>query len=194
MISLDGFIEGPEHDLSWHNVDDEFDAFATQQMKEMGMILFGRRTYELMENFWPHHKPTDTENKIVREQMDTVPKIVFSKTLKKVNETEDWKNITLKREVIKDEIMKLKQGSAGNASKNDAGGEGKDIAVLGSSNLCVTLLELGLLDELRIMINPVVIGKGTPLFHGLKTKQKFQLTTTQTFKNGNILLTYIPNK
>lgn len=66
----------------------------------------------------------------------------------------------------------------------------KDIAVLGSNNLCVTLLEKGLLDELRIMVNPVVIGKGTRLFEGLKEKHDFKLTSTRTFHNGNILLTY----
>lgn len=178
MVSLDGFIEGPDHDLSWHNVDDEFNDFASKQMQEMGMLLFGRRTYELMRDFWPNEQPEDKANTIIRDQMDTLPKIIFSKTLPKVEETENWKNIELFQDVDAAYVQDLKQ-------KSD-----KDIAVLGSNNLCVTLLEKGLLDELRIMVNPVVIGKGTRLFEGLKEKHDFKLTSTRTFHNGNILLTY----
>lgn len=178
MVSLDGFFEGPGHDLSWHHVDDEFNVFAAKQLAENGTILFGRRTYELMEDFWPNYKPEDKENERVRDLMDTLPKIVYSTSLTKVQETKDWKNVTLRHEVDAEEIKRLK-----------ADGE-KPIAVLGSSNLCVTLLKLGLLDELRIMVNPVVIGKGTRLFEGLDTKLDLTLVNTRTFGNGNELLTY----
>lgn len=182
MVSLDGFMEGPSHDLSWHNVDKEFNEFAADQMEEPCMLLFGRKTYELMRDFWPAYKPVDPENKIVREKMDTMPKIVFSKTLEKVSEDDNWKNVRLMHEVDPGEIKKLKQ----------SGGDDKYIAVFGSNNLCVTLLELGLLDELRIMVNPVVIGKGTLLFKGIKDKLNLKLIKTRVFKNGNILLCYQP--
>lgn len=180
MVSVDGFFEGTDHDLSWHNVDAEFNTFAAKQMQGMGMILFGRRTYELMESFWPAFVPAqgDTDNETVRNQMDALPKIVYSRTLSSVKTSENWKNVTLRHDVDADELRRLKSGS------------GKPIAVLGSSNLCVTLLKLGLLDELRIMVNPVVIGKGTTLFEGLDVKKTFSLLHSRTFQNGNVLLTY----
>jgi dihydrofolate reductase len=180
MVSMDGYFEGPNHDLSWHNVDKEFNAFAANNMVESGVLVFGRRTYELMANFWPKYKPQagDSDNAVVTERMNNLPKIVFSKNLKAVSEGENWKNVTLKKGNIAEEIKKLK------------GQPGKAILVLGSSNLCVSLLEYGLLDELLIMVNPVVIGAGTPLFHGIKDKPRFKLLNTKTFKSGNILLHY----
>lgn len=183
MVSLDGFMEAPGHDLSWHNVEDEFNTFAAEQLQETGVILFGRRTYELMRDFWPDYKPEDKENEIITTQMNMLPKIVYSKTLQNVEETNNWKNITLRHEVDADEINQLKQED-----------DDKKIAVLGSNNLCVTLLKLGLLDEIRIMINPVVIGKGTPLFAGIDEKINFKLVDSRTFSNGNVLLTYKPIK
>jgi dihydrofolate reductase len=178
MVSLDGYFEGKDHDLSWHKVDTEFNSFAAVQMQEAGMILFGRRTYELMESFWPNFIPVDNENIIVRDSMDHLPKIVVSKTLNEVNESDDWQNVTLLRTVTADNIYKLKKQ------------EGKPIVVLGSSALSVSLLELGLMDELRIMINPVVIGEGTHLFHGISRRLNVALFKTRKFASGNILMYY----
>ncbi len=177
MVSIDGFIEGENHDLSWHNVDQEFSIFANKQLDGAGTLLFGRKTYQLMENFWPSKAGLegDPETAI---RMNNMPKIVFSKTLKEVKETKIWKNVTLCKSNVLEEITNLKNL------------KGKNIVVLGSNNLCVTLLQYNLLDEIRIMVNPVVIGKGTPLFQGLEYKQKFNLSKAQKFKNGNILLIY----
>lgn len=177
MTSLDGYIEGPDHDLSWHNVDDEFNKFAAEQMGEAGTIIFGRRTYQLMESFWPSKAGLE-EDPVVAKYMNEAQKVVFSHTLESVTETEIWKNVRLVRSNVAQEVAKLKEQL------------GKDIVVLGSNNFCVTLLELGLLDEARIMVNPVVIGRGTPLFVGIKEKVKFELLKTRNFQNGNILLTY----
>ncbi len=179
MVSLDGFHEGPNHDLSWHNVDEEFNEFAIKQTRNVGALLFGRRTYELMRDFWPteHARKTDP---IVARLMNRTAKVVFSKKLKKVEETSHWKNVVLVKNKIKEETLKLKRKP------------GKDLAVYGSNNFCVTLLELGLLDELRIMVNPVVIGKGTPLFKGLKKRLNLKLLKTRAFNNGNVLLSYQP--
>lgn len=178
MVSLDGYIEGPDHDLSWHHVDDEFNAFAARQMEEMGAILFGRRTYELMASYWPTEKPSDPDDAIVAQKMNSLPKIVFSKTLKNIEEKPHWQNIQLITTDIAKNVQELKQK------------EGKSIAVLGSNTLCVSLLEMGLLDELRIMINPVVIGKGTPLFRGIQRKLSLKLVETKVFYSGNVLFTY----
>lgn len=177
MVSLDGYFEGENHDLSWHNVDAEFNNFAEKQLQEVDTILFGRRTYQLMESYWPTKQGLE-DDPIVAGLMNETKKFVFSKTLTDVHETDVWKNIQLVRGDVKEEIEKLKNIP------------GKDIAVLGSSNLCVTLLELGLLDEIRIMVNPVVIGKGTPLFYGIQKRYTFKLLNSAQYKNGNVLMTY----
>lgn len=177
MISLDGYMEGPDHDLSWHTVDEEFNDFADKQLHEVDTILFGRRTYQLMENFWPTKQGLE-DDPVIAKLMNETPKVVVSKSLEKVVETDVWKNVTLIKDTVAEKIQKL---------KNE---EGKSIAVLGSNNLCVTLLKEGLLDEIRIMISPVVIGKGTPLFVGIQERQNFSLVNSRTFKNGNVLLIY----
>ncbi|HYK08989.1 MAG TPA: dihydrofolate reductase family protein [Candidatus Eisenbacteria bacterium] len=181
MVSLDGYIEGPNHDLSWHNVDSEFNDYAIEQTKNVGTLLFGHTTYDVMKDYWPTVNARE-DDPVVANLMNTTPKIVFSRSLEKVEETEYWKNVRLMKDVVTEEIQKLKEESS------------KDIAVYGSNNLCVTLLEMGLLDELRIMVNPVVIGSGTPLFKGIKSKLSLQLLGTKEFKNGNVLLIYKPQE
>lgn len=177
MVSLDGFFEGPEHDINWHHVDGEFGKFAIEQLDETDTILFGRRTYELMESFWPTKAGLEGDHETA-VRMNTLRKVVFSKTLKGVEETENWKNVRLVKDNIAEEVNKLKAQP------------GKKMTVLGSSDLCVSLLKLGLLDELRIMVNPVVLGKGTKLFQGFDQKLNLTLTKSRTFKNGNVLLYY----
>jgi dihydrofolate reductase len=188
MTSLDGYMEGENHDLSWHNVDKEFNTFAVEQLREADTIVFGRRTYQLMESFWPS-KEGQEDDPVVASLMNEIPKVVFSKSLDNVVETDTWKHVTLFHDNIEEEVRKLK-----NVEGLPAGRQGKSIVVLGSNNFCVTLLELGLLDELRIMVNPVVLGKGTPLFTGITDRYKFTLTNSQIFGNGNILLTYKPEE
>ena len=178
VVSLDGFMEGPNHDLSWHNVDEEFNEFAIGQTKNVGLMLYGRRTYELMESYWPTIEAEDDPE--VAELMNNTPKIVFSKTLKEVHETEKWKNVKLIKDFDPEYIRKLKEEP------------GQDIAVYGSNNFCLTLMKHKLIDEFRIMVNPVVIGAGTPLFDGIKKRQDFKLIQSREFKNGNVLLCYAP--
>lgn len=181
MVSLDGYFEGENHDLSWHNVDSEFNEYAIEQTKHVGILLFGHRTYDLMKDYWPTDAAR-TDDPVVAELMNTTPKIVFSKTLEKIEETEYWKNVRLIKNNVEEEIKKLKEMP------------GKDLAVYGSNNLSVSLLETNLLDEVRIIVNPVVVGKGTPLFKGIKNKLNFTLLNTKIFKSGNVLLTYQPAK
>lgn len=179
MVSLDGFFEGPGHDLSWHHVDEEFVDFAIEQTKSVDTLLFGRRTYELMRDFWPTEQARKTDPETA-ELMNNTPKIVFSHSLTEVHETEYWKNVRLVKENSAEFVRNL---------KNE---HGRDIAIFGSNNFCVSLMENILVDEFRIMINPVVIGKGTRLFEGIKKKMDLKLGKTRTFKNGNILLYYQP--
>jgi dihydrofolate reductase len=177
MVSLDGYFEGPDHDLSWHQVDEEFNDFAQAQMKEADTILFGRRTYQLMEGFWPSKAGLEDDPEVA-QLMNETPKVVVSSSLKSVTETKIWKHVRLINENVRDKIIELKKETGG------------DIILLASSNLCVSLIEWGLLDEVRIMINPIVIGKGTSLFQGIKQKLSFELIKERKFGNGNILLTY----
>jgi dihydrofolate reductase len=108
--------------------------------------------------------------------MNSLPKFVFSKTLKNA----EWSNTKLVKDGFVDEVSKLKQQSE------------KDIAIFGSSDLAVTLIDQGLINEYRIMINPIVLGDGKSLFSGIQNKLDLKLMKTRTFGNGNVLLYYVP--
>jgi dihydrofolate reductase len=176
MVTLDGFFEGPNHDIDWHNVDEEFNEFAIQQLDDVDTLLFGRVTYEGMASYWPTQFAKENDP-VVADKMNTVPKIVFSRTLDKA----EWNNSRLVKEHIAEEVSKLKQQ------------QGRDLAIFGSSDLAVSLLQMGLIDELRIMVNPVVLGNGKRLFAGIDEKLNLKLLKTQTFRSGNVLLYYQPD-
>ena len=175
LVSLDGFFEGPKRELDWFVVNDEFFEYAKGLLNSVDTILFGRVTYEHMASYWPTPFAKE-DDPVVADKMNTIPKIVFSKTLDKV----EWSNSRLVKENIAEEVSQLKQQ------------QGRDLAIFGSANLAVSLLQMGLIDELRIMVNPVVLGNGKPLFTGLHDKVKLKLIRTRTFRSGNILLYYQP--
>jgi dihydrofolate reductase len=177
MVSLDGFFEGPDHELDWHNVDAEFNKFAAEQLNEVDTLLFGWKTYELMAGFWPTGAAKQ-DSPVIAEKMNALPKIAFSRKERKV----EWHNTRLITGNVGGEIMKLKNQP------------GKNIAIFGSSNLCVNLIQMGLIDEFRIMVNPVVLGRGHTLFHGINDKLSLKLLKTRTFNSGNVLLYYQPAK
>ncbi len=173
MVSVDGFFEGPNGDLSWHNVDEEFNEFAIDQLNHMDTLLFGRVTYEMMAGYWPTEgaRKDDPE---VAGRMNATAKLVFSKTLSKPQ----WENTKLIKNDFAAEVRKLKQEP------------GKDMIIFGSSELGVTFLREHLLDELRIMINPIILGSGHALFQGIDDKLKLNLLKTRAFRSGNVLLVY----
>lgn len=177
LISLDGYFAGEDGDISWHNVDAEFNKFAIEQTSQFGGIIFGRTTYQIFEDFWPKAlvdpKTSDDDRKIAQIINDTW-KLVFSKTLKQVT----WKNSNLFREIDPDEIKKWKQYP------------GKDMVIFGSGTIVQQFTNLGLIDEYKFLVNPVVLGKGKPMFANLKEKLNLKLIDTRTFKNGNVLLDY----
>ena len=176
MISLDGFFEGPNQDINWHNVDEEFNDFAVEQTSSIGTLLFGRITYQLMASYWPTPDALKNDPEIA-ELMNGLPKIVFSRTLEKA----EWQNTKLVKDHIAEEILKLKQQP------------GKDIAVFGSADLLSTLIQMDLVDEHRVMVAPILLGKGSPLFKSIDTA-KLKLTRTRVFDSGNVLLCYAPAK
>ena len=173
MISIDGFFEGPDHDLYWHNVDQEFVRFAVDQLSATDTILFGRKTYEMMASFWPTDE-AKAADPLTAAAMNETPKVVFSRTLEKA----EWQNTRLVRDGVKEAVEDLKRQP------------GKDIAVFGSSDLAVSLFQVGLLDELRIMVNPVVLGGGKRLFEGIDGRLNLTLIASRAFGNGNVLLAY----
>lgn len=173
MLTVDGYFEGPNHDISWHNVDEEFNNFAIAQLDETDTLVFGKRTYDLMAGFWPTKQGMEAEPETA-ERMNRLRKIVFSHSLTKAA----WHNTEVHSTDVGEVMRKLKSQP------------GKDIAVFGSSNLCITLLKEKVLDEVRVIINPIALGNGTSLFQGLDHPYKFTLTKSRTFNSGNILHVY----
>jgi len=174
MISLDGYFAGSGGELNWHNVDAEFNnEFAVPQLKSAGLLMFGRMTYDLMASYWPTEQAIKNDP-VVAGLMNGLPKLVFSTTI----EQADWNNTKVVKEIRKLEIEKLKQETA------------KDILILGSGNIVQQFAKLGLIDEYRLMINPVALGVGKTLF---ADKIKFKLLKSREFKNGNVLLCYAPS-
>ena len=176
MVTLDGFFEGPNREIDWHHVDEEFNQFAVEQTSAVDALLFGRVTYQLMASYWPTSIAVQ-DDPIVADLMNRLPKLVFSRTLEKA----EWNNTTLIKDHIAEEISKLKQQT------------GKDLALFGSANLMFTLMQMDLIDEHRIMVNPVILGSGTPLFK-VSQKLNLKLVRTRTFGNGNVLLCYQPDR
>ncbi len=172
MITLDGYFEGPNHDISWHMVDEDFNKFAIEQLDDIGTIIFGRVTYEMMASFWPTDLAKDDPE--TAKLMNEASKIVVSTTLEKA----DWQNTRLIKDNVKNELQRLKESN------------GKDIAIFGSSKLAVSLIEMGLLDEIRVIVNPIILGEGTTLLKGIKNKVNLKLTKSQTFGNGNVMMFY----
>lgn len=175
LTSLDGYFEDERQSLDWHNVDLEFERFAIEQLSTVDTLLFGRRTFEMMAAFWPTQEAI-LSDPITAERMNSLPKLVFSKSLKSAA----WQHTRIIHYNEIGEVITLKQS------------EGKDIAVFGSSDLGVTLLQAGLLDEIRVLVNPLLLGSGKSLFAGLEQRVKLTLLSTRTFGNGNVLLTYRP--
>jgi len=181
-MSVDGYFEGPNHDISWHNVDEEFNKFAIEQLHEVDTILFGRRTYQLFEDYWPRapKDPNITKDNLeIANLINNANKILFSQTLHRVEERENWKNAKLIQQLIPAEVKRWKEEP------------GKDMSV-GGNSLCVSLAREGLVDELRLMVDPLVLGKGTPILGGLG-KMNFKLDKMRAFASGNVLLTYRPD-
>ena len=171
MIALDGYFEGIDHDLSWHNVDKEFNDFAIEQLKSADILFFGRVTYNMMADYWSTEN-AKSDDPTVASIMNNISKIVFSRTLS----TASWKNTRLIKDNAIGEIKKLKSDS------------GKDIFIFGSSDLSVSIIDQ--IDEFRFIVSPVVLGKGKTILTGIKDRLDLELIKIKQFKNGNILLYY----
>ena len=174
-VSLDGYIEGPDREIDWHLVDDELHRHFNQQLGAMDAFLSGRVTWELMAAYWPgadqdpDSSPPEVE--FARIWRDT-PKVVYSRTLGEAG----W-NTEVVREVVPGEVRALKARYAG------------DLA-LGGADLAAAFLAHDLVDEYRIYVHPVRIGRGKPLFAPSEGRAQLRLAGTHAFGNGVVLLHY----
>jgi len=171
LISIDGYFEGPNQDISWFVTGPDFFEFARKQLHEVDTILFGRITYQQMAAYWTSAKDNDA---VITEKMNSLQKIVFSKTLDKV----EWNNSNLIKEHITEEVAKLKKQP------------GKDIVIFGSGTIVSELTQSKLIDEYRLIISPVILGTGNPLFKSLNERFNLKLTDVKKLDSGSVILYY----
>lgn len=176
MVSLDGYYKGLNGEIDWHNVDAEFNDYAIDFLDSVDLLVFGRVTYELMASYWPT-PAANQDDPLVAKRMNSLSKVVFSGSLRKV----EWENTKLVTGNAVEEMLYLKKQSKA------------DMAIFGSSNLARTFTHHKLIDEYRIFVNPVILGRGTSLLEGLEGKSNLRHVGTRTFRSGNVLLVYQPS-
>ncbi len=174
-MTLDGFC-----DHTAMIADDEIHQHYNELLRNADTLIYGRITYQLMESYWPTVVKNPTGNKPTDEFaviIDDISKIVFSHTLKNV----EWKNAKLAKGGIKEEVLELKQQA------------GKNILV-GSPSLIVTLMQLDLIDEYQLCVQPIILGNGLPLFKNINDRINLKILKTKIFGSGSITLYYEPTK
>lgn len=173
-VTTDGYFTDAKGDMSWaHKSDPEWNEFVTENSKSGGELVFGRVTYQMMESFWPTPAAAKQFPELA-EQMNKLPKVVFSKTLDSVS----WQNTRLVKGHLADEVQRLKQES------------GEQMVIMGSGSIIAQLAPEKLIDEYQMVVNPIVLGAGRTMFDGVKEKLNLKLTNSRTFQNGNVLLCY----
>lgn len=174
-LSLDGYYCDRNGDMSWaHREDPEFKAFVAGNAASGGELLMGRVTYELMASYWPTPFAMEREPETA-ESMNSLPKVVFSRTLKAAG----WSNSRLVHGSLVEEVRSMKAG------------KGRDMVVLGSASIVRQLAEAGLVDDYQFVVVPIALGGGRPVFEGLSRPLQLELTGIRAFRNGNVLLSYI---
>jgi dihydrofolate reductase len=171
-VSLDGFMEGPNGELddTAQVMDQSFDRYASDMLRSIDGVLLGRKTYQLFAAYWPHATGPDADC------LNQLPKIVFSRTLEKL----EWKNSRLVRDHVAEAVVGLKQQP------------GKDLALFGSADLASTLMQLGMIDEYRVLITPVILGQGRPMFRNPGDRVALELLKATPWPSGVAALSYRP--
>ncbi|HVM89916.1 MAG TPA: dihydrofolate reductase family protein [Puia sp.] len=176
-MSLDGFVAGPNGEMNWIKVDEEIFDYVGNRINESDTALYGRVTYEMMENYWPTagDGPTASKHDIEHSKWyKKAHKIVLSKTMK----NEGFTNTTIINDNLSDTINEIKQQP------------GSEIALFGSPTATHSLIQLNLIDGYWLFVNPIILGEGIPLFANIKDKTKLKLLTTRQFTCGVIELNY----
>ncbi|MDQ3250482.1 MAG: dihydrofolate reductase family protein [Chloroflexota bacterium] len=179
-VSLDGFVAGPNGEMDWIRFDDEQIDDVAALTATADTALFGRVTYQMMAGYWPTaaEQPNATKHDIDHARwVNAAPKIIISRTL----QTVDWANSHIVRNNIPAAIANLKAQP------------GKNLLMIGSARTAHAFTQLGLIDEYRINVNPVVLGGGTPLFAGLTDKINLKLASAKTYASGVVGLDYRKN-
>lgn len=180
-ISLDGFVAGPNGEMDWIKADGEIFEFVGKRIGETDTSIYGRVTYEMMEGYWPTagKKPNATRHEIEHGKWyEKVHKVVLSTTIK----DEGLTNTTIISDKLADRINEIKHAPNGG---------GKDILLFGSPRATHSLMELNLIDGYWLFVNPIILGKGIPLFKDIKDKIKLQLLSTRPFACGVTELNYV---
>jgi len=185
MMSLDGFVAGPNGEMDWlPPFNDEalwkdIHKQMWKNLKSVDTLLLGRATYQIWETYWPAAatNPASTKNDLdFSRYADETQKIVFSRTLDNVS----WKNTRLVKENIAGEISKLKALP------------GKNLALAGGAGIAQTFIRLGLIDDYQILVHPVILGRGKPLFKGPENRIKLKLVETTGLRPEVAMLHYQP--
>lgn len=178
-MTLDGYIAGPNGEMDWIGeiYDEAMGKYEYDLVSAADTLLLGRVTYQSFAGSWPHvpdNPNAPEEEKVYARKLNAMRKVVFSKTLPNV----EWEHSTLVKEVVPAEIERM---------KNEPG---RDIVIYGSASLVQTLTNLGLIDEYQILVHPVILGGGKPLFQDIKSQVKLKLVSSKTHPSGVVLLTY----
>ena len=172
--SLDGYFTDAVGDMRWAHKDDaEWQEFTSNNASGGGMLLFGRKTYDMMASYWP----TEAAMKampVVAEGMNRMPKIVFSRTMAEPA----WKNTRLIKSDIANAVHRLREEP------------GPGMAIMGSGTIVAQLTDAGLIDEYQIVTIPIALGGGRTLFEGIKTRLNLRTVESRLFKNGNVFTRY----
>lgn len=171
MVSTDGYIEGTNDDITWHVWDEEMSEYMMGFFDTVDTFLYGRKSYELMTQYWP------SQTGEFADVMNETSKLVFSRSLNGV----EW-NSELIKENVADEVRQRKNQ------------KGKNMVLFAGADIASTFIEHNLIDEYRLIVNPVVLGSGTPLFKDVKNRLSLNLLQTTSFQCGNTLLCYEPAK
>jgi dihydrofolate reductase len=176
-ISLDGFVAGPNKEMNWIKIDQEIFDHVGERISKTDTALYGRVTYEMMEAYWPNaeNKPGASKHDINHSKWyNKAHKLVLSKSMKDA----DLTNTTIISDNLSDRINEIKQGT------------GSEILLFGSPAATHSLIQQNLIDGYWLFVNPLILGRGIPLFTDIKDKIKLNLVTTRQFTSGVTELNY----
>ena len=179
-LSLDGFVAGPNGEMDWIKVDEEIFDYVGKRISKGDMALYGRRTYQMMEDYWPTaaDKPDASKHDIEHSKWYTkVHKVVLSKTMNDTGLT----NTQIISDNLLDRINEIKQSASGS----------EEILLFGSPTATHSLMQLNLIDGYWLFVNPIILGRGIPLFAGIKDKINLQVLATRQFTSGVTELNYM---
>ncbi len=181
--TLDGFIAGANGEMDWIGeiYDEAMGLYEDQVVSEADTLLMGRVTYQSFAGSWPYvpDNPNASEGeKIYARKLNAMRKIVFSRTLESV----EWNNSTLRKEIVPEEIAQLKQEP------------GRDMLIYGSASIVQALTNHGLIDEYQVLVHPVILGGGKPLFQNIQQQVKLTLVNNKTHPSGIVVLYYQPRE